>query len=176
MSTANNTAYALLGICTVCNAVSAIDLDGTEDHEREMQGPERRVIRVSKDDSRLSGASMQRCNHTEFVMALTERARASEEQLVAAKRDLAAVVAVNLTLTGAQAEARQLRVAYDAEKSAHLSAREAYSTLQARVRELEEQLSRGGDGGGRSALGHLPSPNHEGESSGPVVQVSTPAT
>lgn len=55
--------YALVGRCDTCGNINAVDLDGTPEHEREMQHPGRTVKRVTEAEALRLWKLSARCEH-----------------------------------------------------------------------------------------------------------------
>ena len=70
------TDYALIGRCDTCGNITAVDLDGTPKHEREMQMPGRTVLRVTKAEAEAAWKTARRCDHNALVAEL--RAKLSQ--------------------------------------------------------------------------------------------------
>ena len=71
--------YALLGRCDTCGNITAIDLDGSPKHEREMQMKGRTVERVTREEARAAAPTMKRCDHKALVAEL--RAKLSQHNV-----------------------------------------------------------------------------------------------
>lgn len=67
------TEYALIGCCDICGKVTAVDLDGTPEHEREMQMEDRTVIRVTKNEAKEAWNTAGCCDHKAFIKQLREK-------------------------------------------------------------------------------------------------------
>lgn len=78
-SLAVNAGYALLGRCDTCGNITAIDLDGSPKHEREMQMMGRTVERVTREEARAAAPTMRRCDHKALVAEL--RAKLSQHNI-----------------------------------------------------------------------------------------------
>lgn len=64
--------YALIGRCDTCGNINAVDLDGTPEHEREMQAEGRTVERVTETDALRLWKLSARCDHKKLVAQLRE--------------------------------------------------------------------------------------------------------
>lgn len=65
--------YALLGRCDTCENITAVDLDGTPKHEREMQMPGRTVLRVTKAEAEAAWKTARRCDHKALIAEMREK-------------------------------------------------------------------------------------------------------
>ena len=68
--------YALVGRCDTCGNINAVDLDGTPEHEREMQAEGRTVERVTEEEACRLWPMAKRCDHKALVAEL--RAKLSQ--------------------------------------------------------------------------------------------------
>ena len=71
--------YALIGTCEICGTVNAIDLDGTEQRQKDMQSPNRTVTRVTHDTARTLAEDMRPCAHAEDIASLRDIIRSWQQ-------------------------------------------------------------------------------------------------
>lgn len=65
---------ALIGECDTCGNITAIDLDDTTEHEKEMQHAGRTVKRVTKEEAlALWRKCGERCDHKKLIAELRAR-------------------------------------------------------------------------------------------------------
>lgn len=78
---------ALIGLCQICGGISAIDLDATIEHARDMYYPYRMIVFVSlgvakkmwaNDDSHCHCSVMALCRHFEYGDTVIEQNRKIE--------------------------------------------------------------------------------------------------
>ena len=68
------TGSALIGECDTCGNITAIDLDDTPEHWREMQHPGRTVKRLPKDEALVLWRERgRRCDHKALIAELRAR-------------------------------------------------------------------------------------------------------
>lgn len=77
--------YSLVGRCIACGNVTAVDLVGTLEHEKEMEMQGRSIDRVSNEEARAAALEMRRCTHSDSLPNASGRAMDYAESDITAR-------------------------------------------------------------------------------------------
>lgn len=62
--------FSLIGACTICGTINAIDLIYSPENEKAMRAPDRKISKVSRTAARCMSRDLDNCNHKELVAEL----------------------------------------------------------------------------------------------------------
>lgn len=87
-SLAVRTGSALIRRCDLCGNVNAIDLDWSEQHEREMQLEDHTVMRVTEAEALELWKFAKRCDHKAYIKKLESLVALQNTKLTDAERSV----------------------------------------------------------------------------------------
>ena len=65
--------FALIGTCTICGTINAIDLIYSPENEQTMRAQDRKVEKVTRAAARVMSRNLDRCDHRKIIAELKRK-------------------------------------------------------------------------------------------------------